>query len=60
MSTRALATDAARLPIVNDDDVVRDTIPTGFEEMGFKTALAETGSEALALIEAERKRRRGG
>ena len=41
-----------RIMLVDDDDLVRETLAEQMEELGFVTILASSGSEALALIEA--------
>ncbi len=44
--------DTTRIMLVDDDDLVRETLAEQMEELGFGTIVASSGSEALALIEA--------
>jgi CheY-like chemotaxis protein len=50
----AQAVDAvsAHILLVDDDDLVRETLAASLEDMGFATLLAASGAEALALLEA--------
>jgi CheY-like chemotaxis protein len=47
----AVAT-SARILLVDDDDLVRETLAAQLEDMGLATLVAASGLEALALIEA--------
>ena len=44
-------TSAARILVVDDDDLVRETLADQLESAGFATLVAASGAEALALIE---------
>jgi PAS domain S-box-containing protein len=41
-----------RVMLVDDDDLVRETLAEQLEELGFVTIVASSGSEAVALIES--------
>jgi len=41
-----------RVMLVDDDDLVRETLAEQMEELGFATILASSGQEAIALIES--------
>jgi CheY-like chemotaxis protein len=41
-----------RIMLVDDDDLVRETLAAQMEDLGFKTIMASSGSEAVALIES--------
>ena len=43
---------SARILVVDDDDLVRETVAAQLEAAGFATLVASSGIEALALIEA--------
>jgi CheY-like chemotaxis protein len=43
---------AARILVVDDDDLVREMVAASLEEAGFGTLVASSGLEAIALIEA--------
>ncbi|CAH2600477.1 Histidine kinase [Rhodovastum atsumiense] len=45
-------TPSARILLVDDDDLVRETLAAQLEDMGFATLIAANGAEALALLEA--------
>jgi PAS domain S-box-containing protein len=49
---RSARSAAVRIMLVDDDDLVRETLAEQMEELGFKTIMASSGSEALALIES--------
>ena len=51
-SDRPARSGAARRMLVDDDDLVRETLVEQMEDPGFKTNMALSGSEALALIES--------
>ena len=41
-----------RIMLVDDDDLVRETLAEQMEELGFTTIVASSGTEAVALIES--------
>jgi PAS domain S-box-containing protein len=41
-----------RIMLVDDDDLVRETLAEQMEDLGFTTVMASSGSEAVALIES--------
>jgi PAS domain S-box-containing protein len=41
-----------RIMLVDDDDLVRETLAEQMEDLGFVTVVASSGSEAIALIES--------
>jgi PAS domain S-box-containing protein len=43
---------AMRIMLVDDDDLVRETLAEQMEELGFATLVASSGAEAVALIES--------
>jgi PAS domain S-box-containing protein len=43
---------AVRIMLVDDDDLVRETLAEQMEDLGFTTIMASSGSEAVALIES--------
>ncbi|CAH2605831.1 Histidine kinase (plasmid) [Rhodovastum atsumiense] len=43
---------AARVLLVDDDDLVRETLAAQLEDVGFATLVATSGHEALALLQA--------
>ncbi|CAH2602045.1 Histidine kinase [Rhodovastum atsumiense] len=43
---------SARLLLVDDDDLVRETLAAQLEDLGFDTLLAASGAEAISLLEA--------
>jgi CheY-like chemotaxis protein len=43
---------SARILVVDDDDLVRETLAASLDDAGFTTLVASSGVEALALIEA--------
>jgi PAS domain S-box-containing protein len=47
----AEASGAVRVLVVDDDDLVRETLAEQLEAMGFAVSVASSGAEALALIE---------
>ena len=49
---RPIRTGAARIMVVDDDDLVRETLAEQLEDLGFKTIMASSGSEAVALIQS--------
>ena len=49
---RPARSGAVRIMLVDDDDLVRETLAEQMEDLGFKTIMASSGSEALALIES--------
>jgi PAS domain S-box-containing protein len=49
---RLAGSAAARILLVDDDDLLRETLAAQFEDMGFGTLVAANGHEALSLIEA--------
>jgi CheY-like chemotaxis protein len=50
---RRTARDAsARILLVDDDDVVRETLAAQLEDLGFGVVVAARGAEAIALLEA--------
>jgi len=49
---RPIRTGAVRIMVVDDDDLVRETLAEQLEDLGFKTIMASSGSEAVALIES--------
>jgi CheY-like chemotaxis protein len=42
---------SARVLVIDDDDLVRETLAASLEDIGFATLVAASGPEALALIE---------
>jgi CheY-like chemotaxis protein len=49
---RLTRSNSARILLVDDDDLVRETLAAQIEELGFATLVAASGSEALALLQA--------
>jgi CheY-like chemotaxis protein len=49
---RPVRTGAVRIMLVDDDDLVRETLAAQMEDLGFKTIMASSGTEAVALIES--------
>ena len=49
---RLTRSNSARILLVDDDDLVRETLAAQIEELGFATLVAASGSEALALLRA--------
>jgi PAS domain S-box-containing protein len=49
---RSLPGGTARVLLVDDDDLVRETLAEQFEELGFGVLVASNGPEALALLQA--------
>jgi PAS domain S-box-containing protein len=49
---RSLTGGTARVLLVDDDDLVRETLAEQFEELGFGVLVASNGPEALALLQA--------
>jgi PAS domain S-box-containing protein len=49
---RPVRTGAVRIMLVDDDDLVRETLAAQIEDLGFKTIMASSGTEAVALIES--------
>jgi PAS domain S-box-containing protein len=47
-----IRTTVTRIMLVDDDDLVRETVAAQMEELGCSTIVACSGSEAVALIEA--------
>ena len=47
-----IASAAARLLLVDDDDLVRETLTAQLEDLGLAVLVARDGAEALALLEA--------
>jgi CheY-like chemotaxis protein len=43
---------SARILLVDDDDMVRETLATQLEDLGFDILVASGGAEAIALLEA--------
>jgi CheY-like chemotaxis protein len=43
---------ATRIMLVDDDDLVRETLAEQMEDLGFPTMVASSGPEAIALIES--------
>ncbi len=50
--TMHIAEISARILLVDDDDLVRETLADSLENAGFSTLVASTGLEALTLIES--------
>ena len=46
------AETSARMLVVDDDDLIRETLAASLDDAGFITLVASSGAEALALIEA--------
>jgi PAS domain S-box-containing protein len=49
---RPIRSTPARILLVDDDDLVRETLAAQIEDMGLGALVAASGSEALALMEA--------
>jgi CheY-like chemotaxis protein len=44
---------SARILLVDDDDMVRETLAAQLEDLGFDVLVASGGAEALALLQAD-------